>query len=335
MNPENDVTIVMINDDEVLANIHYKQDIADNVKFVSLKCKTGLSTKAFWKVFKYIRKEKPDIVHAHCNVLQLYLSAMLCGGTKYVHTLHNLAPVCLQFRWCESINRRLYCSRIQPITISNICKQSFVELYGSNDAVCITNGREPLNPSNVRPADVNFLEEDVPTFIHVARCAVQKNQDRLFAAFDRLREEGLKFHLLVLGSGYDGVWKERYEKNPQIHIVGERKNVADYMALADFFVLSSDFEGLPLTLLEAMSVGVTPISTPAGGVADVIEDGKNGYMTKGFDGEEFFQKVKQAIRERGKFDGKAIKAEYEAKYSMKVCAGKYYKVYEKMMELKL
>ena len=46
------------------------------------------------------------------------------------------------------------------------------------------------------------------------------------------------------------------------------------MSLADYFVLSSDFEGLPLTLIEAMSMGITPICTPAGGVVDVIKDGK-------------------------------------------------------------
>lgn len=330
-NPQNEVVLLTTDDDRIPKNVHYLKDVSQKVRFVNLHCPRGQHPKAFWRVFKTICREKPNIVHAHCNLLLLYLPAFFLRKIKFVHTLHNLAGVCLQRKWCKPINKWFYRHRVQPVTISKTCQDSYVNLYGDHKSICITNGREALKPSGMIPKDVVFLQNiTAPVFIHVARCAVQKNQQRLFKVFDRLETEGVKFQLIVLGSGYEKEWMPRYQDNPQIHIVGERKNVADYMALADFFVLSSDYEGLPLTLLEAMSLGVIPVCTPAGGIVDVIENGKNGYCSQTFDDEEFYGIIKRALVEQGKLSKDLVKREYAEHYSMKVCALKYFEVYEKL-----
>ena len=330
-NPQNEVILLTTDDDKNPKNVHYLGDVSPKVRFINLHSPSGYALKSFWGVCRTIRKEKPDVVHAHCNLLLLCLPALLVHGVKYVHTLHSLATACLERKWMKGVFRWYYHHRVQPITISKTCLQSYEELYGDQRAVCITNGREPLVSSGRRPSDADFLDGS-PVFIHVARCAPVKNQSRLFRAFSRLQAEGVKFHLLVLGAGYDRDWMPRYKDNSQIHIIGERRNVADYMALADFFVLSSDYEGLPLSLLEAMSMGVVPISTPAGGVVDVIEDGKNGYCSPSFDDEDFYQTIRRALDERGKLSRSLIKKEYEDNYSMKVCAQKYYDVYNELLK---
>ena len=150
----------------------------------------------------------------------------------------------------------------------------------------------------------------------------------LFKAFERLQAEGVNFHLIVFGSGYEGVWKKRCAGNPQIHIIGERKNVADYMAMADLLVFPFDYEGLPLSLLEAMSLGIVPICTSVGGIVDVIEDGANGYMTSLFEDDEFYHKIKLALNEKGKLNKDYIRSVYENNFSMKVCTKKYHILYE-------
>lgn len=330
-NPDNEVILLTCNDDRIPKNVHYLSDLSPKVRFINIHSSSGMHPKSFWGIYKIIKAEKPDIVHAHCNVMMLYLPALFIKHVKYVHTLHNLANICLKFKWNKNINNCLYQHRIQPITISNICQESYIKLYGRKDSICITNGREALIPSGKKLNDVDFLKTGGPVFIHVARCTPQKNQPRLFKAFDRLQKDGVKFHLMVLGSNYEKDWMLKYKNNPQIHIIGERHNVGDYMDLADFFILSSDYEGLPLALLEAMSLGVTPISTPCGGVVDVIDNGRNGYLTKTFDDDEFYHTIKTAILERGKYNKDAIKSEYESNYSMKVCADKYYKVYKQLL----
>lgn len=331
-NSQDEVVLLTTDDEDNPKNIHYLGDVSPKVRFINLHCKSGMAFNSFWRVLKTIKKEKPDIVHAHCNLLQLFLPALFVHHVKYVHTLHNLANECLQRQWMKTLYHWFYNHNIQAVTISKVCQRSYVELYGERNAICITNGREPMVPTGNIPADMTFLaESDVPVFVHVARCATQKNQPRLFKAFDRLQAEGVKFQLVVLGSGYEKEWMPKYLNNPQIHIVGERKNVADYMALADYFVLSSDFEGLPLTLLEAMSLGVIPVSTPAGGVVDVIENGHNGYVSSSIDDDEFYQVVKEALTGQKMISKDAIKQDYETHYSMKVCAQKYYGVYRKLL----
>ena len=330
-NPQNEVILLTTDDDRNPKNVHYLGDVSSKVRYINLHSPSGFALKSFRGVYNTIRREKPDVVHAHCNLLLLILPALLMRGVKFVHTLHNLAQECLEHKWMKGLFKWTYLHRVQPITISKTCQRSYVELYGNHKAVCITNGREALVASGNRPADVDFLKDnDFPVFIHVARCVPQKNQSRLFRAFDRLEAEGVKFHLLVVGRGYEEKWLPRYKNNHYIHIIGERKNVADYMTLADFFVLSSDFEGLPLSLLEAMSMGVVPVCTPAGGIVDVIENGKNGYCSPSFDDEDFYQSIRQALKDRGKLDRSSIKKEYEDHYSMNVCARKYYDVYVKL-----
>lgn len=331
-NPQNEVILLTTNDDRNPKNVHYLGDVSPKVRFINLHSPSGFALKSFWGVYKTIRREKPDVVHAHCSLLLLVLPALLIREVKFVHTLHSLASVCLEHKWMKGLFRWSYQHRVQPITISNTCQQSYVDLYHSDRAVCIINGREPLVASGNRPVDVDFLEDNVwPIFIHVARCNPLKNQPRLFRAFDRLKADGVKFHLVVLGRGYAEEWLPRYQNDACIHIIGERKNVADYMALADFFVLSSDFEGLPLSLLEAMSMGVVPVCTPAGGVVDVIEDGQNGYCSPSFDDEDFYQTIRRALDELGKLSRSLIKKDYEDNYSMKVCAKKYYDVYKRQL----
>lgn len=324
----NDVVLLTVCDSNIPQMVHYLPDLRKEVRFENLHKSKGLSLASMFGVYSVIKNEKPDVVHLHSNMMLCYPTFLLYRECKYIHTLHSVAAYCAGNKVCKAINNLFYKNQVQPITISSICQKSYIDLYGSTEAIQITNGREALVSSGIMPSDVH-LDEAKPVFIHVARCAPVKNQPRLFRAFDRLYSEGELFELLCLGSNYDEYF-EKYKEHPQIHILGEKRNVADYMALADYFVLSSNFEGLPLTLLEAMSLGVTPVSTPAGGVAEVIRDGENGYLTNGFEDEEYYLKIKQAIHERGKFSKDKIKQEFEDNYSMKVCAKKYYQAYINM-----
>ena len=100
-------------------------------------------------------------------------------------------------------------------------------------------------------------------------------------AFNELDRRGSDFVLLVLGDGFDqgagaGLKTRACEK---IHFLGLKNNVADYLYCSNAFCLTSIFEGLPISLLEAMACGVIPICTNIGGVPDVVQDGRNGYLS--------------------------------------------------------
>ena len=75
--------------------------------------------------------------------------------------------------------------------------------------------------------------------------------------------------------------------NKRIHFIGTRKNISDYILNADIFCLSSNYEGMPITLLESSLAGVPAASTPVCGAVDLIQNGINGYLSKDHSLEEY------------------------------------------------
>lgn len=330
----NAIIVITTNESSTPENdyISFKDDLDSRVHYITLGAKTGLSFKSIWGVFNLIRTEKPDVVHNHCNILLLLLPALLCSKVRYVHTIHTLVT----HNYPGAIKRRvadwLYKSgRVQPVTISKECHDSYKEFFCRQEDVMITNGRCALRTTE-KLSDVKDelsalgVCDNIPTFLHVARHHPAKNHDRLFSTFERLSNEGMDYHLIVIGDHYDEC-VNRIKDKKHIHLIGPRTNIGDYMSFADFFVLSSDQEGLPLVLLEAMSMGVVPICTPAGGIKDVLRNGENGYIGRDLTDEAFYTAIKQALSEQGKILANSIIQEYKEKYSMEVCAGKYMEVY--------
>lgn len=329
VNPDNEVVLLTVNSLNNPKAAHYLPDVSPKVKVQSLNGE-GLTLSTLMGIYKTIKREHPDIVHLHSNIVLIYLSVFLGVRTKYVHTLHSLAHKCLAWGWCKPINRWLYGNKVKAVTISQECQDSFLTLYGNQYDTMITNGREKIETTpalpEVRKELDAVLKPGAPVFINVARCHPAKNHPVLFETFERLTAEGSNCQLLVVGAHHEAN-AEKYRNHPNIHIIGERRNVADYLACADYFILSSGYEGLPLTLLEAMSMGCVPICTPAGGIKNVIRNGENGFLAKGFESADLYASIKEALQNASTINRDAIIREYEKDYSMKTCAEKYFDIY--------
>jgi glycosyltransferase involved in cell wall biosynthesis len=121
----------------------------------------------------------------------------------------------------------------------------------------------------------------------IGKVAVFRTQKRLWLWIDvalRILEKHPHVHFLLVG---DGEWKARIEKQIQesgkgehFHLVGVQKHVIPYLSLMDIYLSSSEFEGLPIAMLEAMSCEVPVVATRAGGIGEVIQHGVQGYLTE-------------------------------------------------------
>ena len=335
-NSENEVYLLVIRDLKIPKNRHYLPELSKNVKYLNIGTIKGLCWKSIMGVYKAIKDIKPDIVHSHCDLSLLYLPALIYNKTRYIHTLHNLANEAISFKWLKHFQKSLFKKTVQPITISNICQKSYIDYYKQNNAVCVTNGRARLNTTkdcdSVKKEVEGYKQgKDVPVFIHVARFSEQKNQRLLFDTFSKLHNEGKEFLLLVLGAFYENSPYLHLNETGYIKILGAKQNVADYLACANYFILSSNFEGLPLAMLEAMSMGCIPISTPAGGVVDVIRDGKNGLLCPTFDATDYYNTVCKVFDKDFAISREVVICDYEENYTMEVCVNKYYDVYKKLI----
>lgn len=334
----NEVTLCTIEDDSIEEKSYYKKELSPNLKYINLKCKSGLQIKALWKIYRTIISEKPDIVHAHTDAICLFLPAILYKKSAYFHTLHSLADKCQKSKYLTYFYKWFYKKRIQPITISEICNQSYINLYKLNNAIRINNGRSTITLSN-QHHDVaeeiknKKIHDDDKVFIHVARCDKIKNQDLLIQAFNKIIDNGFHAILIIIGALYDtDDHKYLLEKaHNGIYWVGTKNNVGDYLHYSNFFILSSLWEGLPISLLEAISMGVIPICTPAGGIPNVITNKRIGYISKNFNEDSFYSTIVEAYNNYSSFDRNYLKEYFINKFSMKECARQYEKTFREYL----
>ena len=148
----------------------------------------------------------------------------------------------------------------------------------------------------------------------------------MIESFNRIRQEGYDAILLIIGDGFnEGEGRKLKEQAcDAIHFLGLKSNVGDYLMCADAFCLSSIYEGLPISLLEAMACGVVPICTKVGGIPDVIEDGKTGILSD-VDTSAYTEAMERFFSTH--IDKSLIQECYRMRFSMEACALKYYKLY--------
>ena len=141
-----------------------------------------------------------------------------------------------------------------------------------------------LNPINKDFFIEEFKGEREKTFVTVGRLTKQKNHELLINAFNILHEKYPEFKLYIYGEGEleedlkDRIKELSLDKN--VFLKGTSKRIQDEINNKYSFVLSSDFEGLPNALMEAMALGLPCISTncTGGGATTLIKDGYNGLI---------------------------------------------------------
>lgn len=122
---------------------------------------------------------------------------------------------------------------------------------------------------------------------HIVTCGrlhSQKNHTLLIRAFAKLADKYSQENLLIYGTGeLESSLKQLIEQlglQNRVFLMGQREDISCVLAEAKLFVLSSDYEGMPNALMEALAAGVPSISTdcPCGGPRELIRHGKNGLL---------------------------------------------------------
>ncbi len=142
------------------------------------------------------------------------------------------------------------------------------------------------------------------TIVTMGRLNPQKNHKLLIDAFELLLEKHPEMRLTIYGEGGLREETEKYiaEKSLQCHIdlPGNKLNVLDLIKDARLFVLSSDFEGMPNALMEAMAIGLPCISTdcPCGGPRMLIRNGENGILVPVGDAKSLYNAMVEIVENK-------------------------------------
>jgi glycosyltransferase involved in cell wall biosynthesis len=314
----------------------YRTILDEKVNYHNLKIKEGFRFSAFTKTISKIKEIKPDIVHCHLNIISFILPLVLFDKkTKFYQTLHNVADKTIDVSFEKPINRYFYrTNKIIPIAISEICNNTYRKFYRLNNAYTIVNGRSVVTATS----DLDLVKQEVksymvtpntPVFIHVARFYEAKNQQLLVDTFNKVAGEGTDFILLVIGSGFDKPEGKKLQERAcnKIIFLGEKRNVNDYLLCSDAFCLSSYYEGLPISLLEALSAGCVPVCTPVGGIPDVVTEGVTGYLSEEVSLESYYKAIKRYIDNPGSINKQFLQDYYINNYSIEKTADEHIELY--------
>lgn len=289
----NNVTVAVVNAETANKMVGFPKNVI--VECMG-KTRLGFSIKYPILIFKYIKQLKPEIVHIHSSFLYYALSVILLHRTvKFVYTIHSDAVkenASRWDRWFLWLKRFCFrCGWINPVTISKESKRSFDNLYGLDSKLIVNGIAKPVNAQNRCQLAQYRYSPNTQIFYHPGRITDAKNQVMLCKAFSRLIAENMDVVLLISGTKQDISIYNQLESffSDRIVYLGERSDVLDLLCEADAMCLSSKWEGLPIVLLEALSVGCIPICTPVGGIPEVITDRENGLLAKGIQLDDYIE----------------------------------------------
>lgn len=337
LSKENDVTLIVLHSLEKTG--FYKDELSPKVKLHSMKKQKGIDWTLPFRIYSLVKKAQPDVVHTHLRaIVYCILSVLFNRSVSYFHTIHSDARKEAGSFLSSCIRKFCFKSGLViPVAISAESESSYVEYYGFKPPM-IPNGRNVPKDLVVSERMVNeFLRykdnSDEKIFVCLARISEEKRQPMIARIVSKLNSEGYKFSMLMIGNDSNSslVNEIKMLNCPKIHILGERKNPLEYLKMADAYCLMSSYEGMPISLIEALGVGTIPICTPVGGIVNTLEDGVNGILASDVSEDACYLAFKRFLdlsdteRESIRIN---VSHSYEA-YTMIECAKKYYKLFNR------
>lgn len=229
-----------------------------------------------------LNRLKPDIIHAH-NPVTLQYAALGKRVTKapLVLTCHGRGkgdtrePTLAEWEKVDAI-----------VAVSAAVASEIRRVVQEDRVMVIHNGIEPTPTTRTREEMREMLNlNDALVGIIVARIDHLKGHDTLLRACHILHLKGTQLTVLIVGDGAERANREALSQElglptEQIRFLGFRSDVPDLLVASDIFLLPSLTEGLPLSVLEAMSAGLPVIATRVGGVPEVLSEGREGFLVE-------------------------------------------------------
>ena len=256
--------------------------IQAGVDIVFLEKKRGMDLSIIKKLKKIFEQEKPDVVHSHLNA-QKYamIAAQQVAVPTRVHTVHSVADKELS-RIDKILARRFYKKqRVVPVALSELIQQTIVNVYGILPASVpiILNG---INLSNCLPKHDYCIEKTIK-LLHIGRFSEEKNHKGLIDAFKIFHSIKPNSVLELIGNGNTFKEIKKYVADQDLEsavlFLGMKTNVYQYINAADIFILSSLYEGIPMTLIEAMGTGIPIVTTNVGGIPNMLSNNDSALLT--------------------------------------------------------
>lgn len=253
------------------------------IRIIYLHKKPGLDLSMVPKLFRLFRREKPDVVHTHRYVMQYVIPAAVAAGVKKrFHTVHNVAQKETTQK-AQKLNRLFYrFCHVVPVALSREVQMTVEERYG------LPAERVPVIFNGISLecciTKTEYRTDGSLQFLHIGRFSVQKNHRMLLEAFRKVLDRGVKAQLTLVGTGEleEEIRKqaEQLDLLDSVTVFGTTGNVYPLLHEADAFLLPSLYEGMPMTLIEAMGTGLPILASEVGGIPSMLKNGEEAVLVQ-------------------------------------------------------
>ena len=251
----------------------------------------------FWALVKLTKKIKPDIIHAHWILPQGFIAALAkkITGVPFVVTTHGGDIYGLQGRFATTLKRYALHKAAHVTVVSKDIQQTIKKKFGENiltEVISMGVDSQLFNPDKKDDQLRRKYGITGPFLLFVGRLTEKKGVRYLIEAMVSVLKNFPETKLMLIGTG-----ELHQELSRLVVSLGLQENVIftgaipnnelpKYFATADIFIGPSiqaeggDTEGFGLTFVEAGMSGCFVVASDVGGISDIIEDGKTGFLVR-------------------------------------------------------
>ena len=273
---------------------------------------------AVFKLYRFLKKEKPSIVHTHTPKAGIVgmTAAWFAGVPNRLHTVAGMPLMEASgfkrkvLNFVEKLTYR-FATEVYPnskglydfIIAENFTKASKLSIIGNGSSNGIdTKYFDPVSYSEndkISLRDKLKIPQGHFLYIFVGRLVKDKGINELITAFSKLSDSNNTISLLLVGpfeNDLDPLLPETLstiEKHPNIYTVGYQSDVRPYFSIADALIFPSYREGFPNVVMQAGAMGLPSIVTDINGCNEIIAHGKNGLIIPSKDTQALYNSIKQ------------------------------------------
>lgn len=269
MGSYNDIEMAYCSRDGQIREALYER----NIEFLPIR---NLTVK---EVKRIIKEYKPDLIHAH-DMRASFIGALACGNIPIISHIHNnnFDSRGISLKSIAYLYAALKAKHIFWVSDSSYEGYYFHNLFKKKSEV-LYNIISIDNLYSKMALDNNDYDYDI---VYLGRITEQKNPLRLMKICKEIVDQLPSVKIAVIGTGNleDDTHKEaeRLQLGSNVTFLGFQSNPYKVLHDSKLMIMTSLWEGTPMCVLEAMSLGVPVVSTPTDGVKIVVDNGKTGYL---------------------------------------------------------
>lgn len=278
-------------------DVYYQTDPRVKITLAMKQTKNRL-TEVFW-LRKYIKKQKPDVVIPFTEGVYCFTIFSLLGTEIPIIASERLDPAAMS-KTRKVLKRLLLPYADWLVVQTQSIKEYFPKSIQKKSSIIYN----PVNDEVFHQIENGELKiengERLNRIISVGRLYPQKNQEMMIRAFAKVADEFPDWQLVIYGEGplreSLELIVESLEMQGRVLLPGRTEHVIEELRKSKIFCMSSDFEGMSNSMIEAICLGLPIVSTKVSGTNELVQDGVNGFLVElgDMDGmaDAFFQLMK-------------------------------------------